>query len=705
MKIKAVVKKIGSFLKKHIFSVVCLLLAVAISISGTVSYSKYLTSSGHSGGATAGSFYTYASIDGISSLSFTNTAFWGGTTKNDNTESGNSSSDKIAMNALRQIKFSVNNYQIENEIKKVADVRMRYNLVFSAPVTFVNKLAFQVFDGNDVAILPQIVISDLLNAVPSPSTSTSSAYFNTAYSEDYNSQPCQTNSDIIFEVSGGIDSTITATSQQGITITLSKFSREVDQTLLFRQWDVSEIASESNIPITSEGGKLMAPIAVSYKANVEFYKISITMPEFVLPAGVETTVNHTIQLAPTDALEDPYLGSSLVVKDGDTYSSISTLYGRLDKDGNIENGYQSNIYLQSVVEKVTENGKETTNNVYGEIVNYVVGKPITTEYSYQEKNDLTNDSGSTTGSTEPGTTTTIDTTYSTIGNITLVDTAPTLSNYNLGYVATDTTTSNYGTTFYIHKLKACQSATETTTVTSVTTEIVSKTKVTDTNITETITTESVVGNTFNLKVSKVTTVEVSQNTVLKITTTTTTTTRDCTLEGFVYRGYYKDSANDLFPQYITSTTVLNSDGNKEGVSLGVDYLTGTDGNKYDFILHDFNVVNGTYSDGTTTTTTTIENKIESERIENECTNNTVEIDRTIERTYNYTADPLEIDEVSCTKTSIDQNGSTTTETTYYTEESKLNLYNSENIQQYYLSSSYSKNYPFYVDVVFEQILN
>jgi hypothetical protein len=40
---------------------------------------------------------------------------------------------------------------------------------------------------------------------------------------------------------------------------------------------------------------------------------------------------------------------------------------------------------------------------------------------------------------------------------------------------------------------------------------------------------------------------------------------------------------------------------------------------------------------------------------------------------------------------------------FNTPETALKLYGSDGLQDYYLSPCYSKNYPFYVDVIFEQI--
>ncbi len=707
---KSSFKKIRFFLKKHIFSVICLLLATIICISGTLSYSKYITSDNTPGGASAGSFTASASINGISALSFTNTAFWGGSSEN----------DKIAMNALRQLKFSVNNYQTDSEgNKKVAEVRMRYNLVFSAPVVFASKLAFQVFNEHDVALLPQIVMSDLINSAPTSSGITSA--FNTEQSTDYNSLECQKYPDIIFGVSTEIDSvdnkTIRATNNQGIVITVTTFEREVDQSLLFRLWDVSNITNEKNPSISSESGKLEPAITVNYKATVEFYRISISMPEFILPAGSETTVNHSVRLAPTDSLEDPYLGSTLVTKENDNYTTIESLYGKyVEKD---EDKYQPNVYLQYLVETTDDNGIISTNIVTGDVVQYEENQTITNSYSYQTKEEQElseSDKSSVTITNE-------SITYKLIGDVDAINvtaTLPTKSNYNTSHIATDTKTSNYKTTFYIHRLEAEQEAIKATTSTKVTTEILSKNKVTETEISESIKTTEKNGNEYKQTVTKTEIITVTENIVKKVTTETTTITQTCTIKGYVYRGYYIDSSTSNL-QYISSKVIKDSNGNNLAVTLeNVEYLEDENGNKYPFTLQYTNDSEKIYlDDEKTSVDTKVENKVDS--VSSEPITSTSTLNRTLSREYTYTM--INIEKVSQSKQTIDDSGtttegsttegSTTTETTTeFTSGAPLNMYEKEknengeeyNKQVYYLSSSYSKNYPFYVDVIFEQVL-
>jgi hypothetical protein len=59
----------------------------------------------------------------------------------------------------------------------------------------------------------------------------------------------------------------------------------------------------------------------------------------------------------------------------------------------------------------------------------------------------------------------------------------------------------------------------------------------------------------------------------------------------------------------------------------------------------------------------------------------------------------ELDEEGAAK--VDENGNTIYRT--FTKDNPLKLYDEDLIQQYFVSLCYAKNYPFYVDVIFEQI--
>ena len=126
---KIILKKAKVFLKRNAFSLACFLLAVLVSITGTVSYSRYLSSSPTDANPVIANFDVSGQIDHVSALSFTNTAFWGGT----------SADDRIAMNALRSIEFSVNNFKVIRGVEKIAEVKTAYRLVFVAPKTLLKE--------------------------------------------------------------------------------------------------------------------------------------------------------------------------------------------------------------------------------------------------------------------------------------------------------------------------------------------------------------------------------------------------------------------------------------------------------------------------------------------------------------------------------------------------------------------------------------
>ncbi len=332
-----------AFVKKNVLSCLCLLLATLVAITGSISYSKYISTAPagtHTPGA--GSFTASASIDGISALSFTNTAFWGGTVED----------DKIAMNALRSINFSVNNFSVVEGVEKVAEVRMKYNLSFSAPVNFVHKLAIQLFNEEDKPMLPQIVLMDFINAA------THGHAFQTATSNDYNSTY---HHDLTFQTSkinndctGVFDGTIHGEAVK-VIVKLEEYTKKTHQLLHFRTWDTSAITSTTNPTVKDEGGKLLPPLQVKFTREIPFYKITISMSNMVLPASEKTTVKHTIRLAPTDTIEDDHLAGYFVKQstiNPNYYEPITSIYGPNDGGNSIDYIMQT-VKEQSVSEYYT----------------------------------------------------------------------------------------------------------------------------------------------------------------------------------------------------------------------------------------------------------------------------------------------------------------------------------------------------------------
>ena len=336
--------KILGVIKNNFTACLCFALAAVVALSGSLSYARYAQGVSHGSGATAGSFAYSTSIDAVSALSFTNTAFWGGAIPGEG-------EDKVAMNALRSIDFSVNNFETPGG--KPSEVALKYTLCFSAPANFVEKLAIQLFDEDTgSAMLPQIVMSDLLNTP-------GGGVFDTADSYAYNGTDAP---DLAFNIqaSGG---TVTATTAAGdVRIRVERGTANLRQTLLFRLWDTSQLHLSE---ITYESGLLLPPMEAKLNVDVDIYRVSISMDALVLQPGSAATRHHSLRLAPTDILNDDYLGGTLYAQNGNNLTSF---------------GAGGNYLLRTVKEQVTDNGVAgAVHTVFGTPTVYHVGDTITEE--------------------------------------------------------------------------------------------------------------------------------------------------------------------------------------------------------------------------------------------------------------------------------------------------------------------------------------
>ena len=375
--------KILGFAKKNIVSLVSILLAVVILISGIISYAKFITKGKYDGSSGAGFFSYSASIDGVSALSFTNTAFWGGSVEEDQSEE-----NLVAMNAIRTVDFSINNFDNEGNINSV---RTGYSMTFTAPQIFSHSLAFQIVNQDASAMIPQIVLTDIM----------SKTSFSTSESIDYNGEMYVGNghdesgnavlpdalngNDLYFNVTktamdgmvGEYSYTATSTLPDGkVVISVVPRKETKRQLLHFRLWDISSIV-QSNPGFNDEGGKLLAPLCIAIEEEQIFYDITVTMPAFELPAGVKTTNKHTIRLVPTAILDDTHLGGFIIDKDryestGD-YVKVGSLYANQE------------VMLQSVYENIvsysdagrTHEISNVIEPVFGSVKVYTTGKSTT----------------------------------------------------------------------------------------------------------------------------------------------------------------------------------------------------------------------------------------------------------------------------------------------------------------------------------------
>lgn len=687
---KKLFKRFCRFVKKNIFSCVCLLLATLVLVTGSISYSKYLSGGDGGGLSGIGSFSVSAKIDGVSALSFTNTAFWGGSV----------GGDRIAMNALRSLKFSVNNYETDGEgNKKIADVRSRYTLSFSAPVVFAEKLAIQVFSETDQAIMPQIVLSDLKSAADS-----GKSHYDTSTSDDFNGAAF---SDLQFALSSGTDYYVATAN--GLTVTLEKYTKNVEQSLLFRIWDTSDITSETNPTVSAETGKLQPPLTVTFKQDVEFYRIGVRSDDFVLPAGVETTVSYTVRLAPTDSIIDEHLGGIFVDKTTDssgnvTSSPVSSIYAsnqastvQTTRESYTDSYYDNSTFSGTVAKTETDNY-----NVMGSPKKYTQGETLQSVETSSEDLDLSTGEESAANNTV---TVEGDITW---GNTVITDTEPTYSNYKAGYVAASVRTgSNYGTVFYVHKLGAKRTGTRTVTETTTTTKVLSRhTTGKAQKITENIYVKQADSSQkdITLEVTRTTETVTSGEYEIQTTVTTKEYTQTINQTGFIYRGYYNPSGTSTIGYWdgseILSGIVLSGTQTPNQVTGNVTYS----GEKYS--VETFNSESESKSNSnekqttaspTVTTQTFLDTDVENEYYI-----------RNLNRAFNYsniTLTEVSMPETDAAGNAVLENG--VTKIKYYTADSPLTLFQSQNgvsVQKYYLSQCYSKTYPFFVNTIFEQIL-
>ena len=366
-------KKIIAFIQNNFISCVCLFLAATI-FTGSLTLAKYISTETPNVGSSAGSFHCSGSVDDVSSLSFANLDFWGGSEKD------------TPMNAIHSLNFLVNNYEErtdgESVTKHVSVAKMGYTLIFSAPAIFLEKLAMQLFESPDTVMTPQIVLADLL-------ATANGGKFKTKDSKDYNGTE-YTDFEFTVNVSdGGVANAYTATSELpdgkgNMVLKVEPFMQTMTQTLKFRLWDVSKLTSESNKTVDHEGGDLVAPLYADVHADVLCYKISISMPQFTLAAGVEEQDRYSLRFVTTSAINDHELGGFLTN----------------DQAGNrLENAYSGKTaYFKTMTETVTD--KDSSGNVTERNTYYVIGNPraynpgveksepkVTTEYvkEYAEK--------------------------------------------------------------------------------------------------------------------------------------------------------------------------------------------------------------------------------------------------------------------------------------------------------------------------------
>ena len=639
------------FIKKNLIACLSLFMAVAVLVTGSISFARYASGVNLDKGAGAGSFICTANIDDVSALSFTNTAFWGGT----------AGDDKIAMNALRSINFSVYNYDHKDASKKPSDVKLGYTLCFSAPAAFIEKLALQLFDNESKALLPQIVILDLLHAVPEGKKE---GTFNTKDSEDFNATACN---DLIFSVAKADDGTYTAGSN-GTIISLTPFEKQVQSTLNYRVWDVHTSGATLDNPLVVEGGKLLAPLTVKFTAPVQCYKVTISMPQFRMNAGSPQVTNYSLKLAPTSVLEDNHLGSSFYDGDGNL---VTELYSDPDKEWSaktIHEEYEDTHWgadgvLGTADDTVVTHGQNLMSN---KVYRVDHSESVETEHVFIDTEDRVRVE-------ETITSTSYEKLSTTAQPASSVDTRDKFVNAYSGYTGYTSSTSGNTTTYTVPVKLVLRRTTEKEVKTYY--ETITETR--DSLVVDTVTTNTVENNGLIVTqtISETTTTNTSTQVTGTVETQTTTIVEDITITG----NHVCVRTEDWYNQNTTFTTPWEYFGNEAANAANI--INNTPATNIDITENSSSTSEPDVDDLEATTTT-----IKGDPV-------TETITRVITRSYRGTS--IIIDEVS---RKIED------EIFYYTADNKFNLFDNTGKQIYFISQSYSKNYPFSVDVLFEQIL-
>lgn len=701
------------FIKKNALSCLCLLLATLVAITGSVSYSKYISSSPITEGPGAGSFSASATIDGISALSFTNTAFWGGTVEE----------DKIAMNALRSVDFHVRNYEYDGSgNKKIADVKMKYNLVFDAPKNFAERLAIQVFDEANQPLLPQIVLSYLIDSVASSTT----GVFDTGKTPDYNASEIH---DEVFDVvKSGDTFTATMRDNEDTVIIVEDHFEDVHQRLDFRTWDCSALTNTINPTLNVEGGTLTPPLTVNYmEENVEFYRIIIKMPQFILEPGAEREAHYSIRIAPTDTIQDGHLGGSFVQLIDGQYVPVKEVYGGSSKDwylGTVREKINDKFYSDerfTVPIKVNGNNKveETEYNIMGSRTIYNPGETIeTVAYTLQSKTQEDFNEGfgpvtETVTGTKPedlDLPTPAEWDEIPLNDVNINSLTPQDWNNTVNDNALPTGKGGNNIRYvYVYEFPYTKTITQSGEYTVVEKSERKKSEiVTTTNdIEESGKVISVLDGETKIHLQRTTKTTVETDAVTEIETIekTYSYTRTLTLHGSVYKAYHNGTS------YNKNKPNADTAQNYNGTNIG-GYTLNT-------FVWDYDGVEDVEFDLEETSSDPVYEELITPNIVNYAPV-TEHVNRTITRSFNYTKIKIEkliwdgVVADGFNPEELDANGEVYNE---FTEANPLKLYQSQkgpngsggthtvDVQKIYLAQCYSKNYPFYVNVIFEQYLD
>lgn len=326
--------------KIPILSYLCYLLVVSVLFTG-VTFSRYSTATSGDLGANVSPFIASYRIDNLSSNTYTNANFW----LENNTQQGVS----------RYVRFTVANHrpasEAEGATELISDVDLSSKIRFYLPAEFADNLAIQLLGENGNAVMPQIVLGNLIYKItdePQDHThkegdttidlgtyydyvldgenkqfenyNTYSRTIETSGFRDYAAAAC---TDAILTMSGGLsESGGTVTAKWGgadsttntLTITASKAMQTYS--VGFRRVEGAGDNKNENA--------IMPQLFLDLEKEMTFYTVELDIPTVMqLTGGTQQEHTFDLYLALTDNIQSSQ-GSDLDVKWTEEHDSLLT---------------------------------------------------------------------------------------------------------------------------------------------------------------------------------------------------------------------------------------------------------------------------------------------------------------------------------------------------------------------------------------------
>lgn len=343
--------------KIPILSYLCYLLVVSVLFTG-VTFSRYSTATSGDLGANVSPFIASYRIDNLSSNTYTNANFW----LENNTQQGVS----------RYVRFTVANHrpasEAEGATELISDVDLSSKIRFYLPAEFADNLAIQLLGEDGNAVMPQIVLGNLIynveykehpteeggtplwyysytNDPKTYATHGANATLETGKFRDYAAAAC---TDAILTMSGGLsESGGTVTAKWGgadsttntLTITASKAMQTYS--VGFRRVEGAGDDKNENA--------IMPQLFLDLEKEMTFYTIELDIPTVMQLTG-GTQQEHTFDL---------YLALTDNIQSGDLNFNWTTAHDSLLTNGGTFNGATVTGYhfdYDAAIYKKDENG-------------------------------------------------------------------------------------------------------------------------------------------------------------------------------------------------------------------------------------------------------------------------------------------------------------------------------------------------------------